>query len=168
MEARNDRNQYLSFFMGGEEYAVEILRVKEIIAHTPLTRLPETASFIRGVMNLRGCVVPVVDLAVRFGQGEIPITKSTCIVILEIRIDGENLVVGVMADAVKQVVEFGGDEIQTPPSIGTGVKREYLRGLGPAEKGFVMILDADRIFVHDELVLDHSSVQVPAQERAAS
>lgn len=168
MEARNDRNQYLSFFMGGEEYAVEILRVKEIMAHIPLTRLPETAPFIRGVMNLRGCVVPVVDLAVRFGLGEVPITKSTCIVILEVRVESDTLVVGVMADAVKQVIEFGDDEIQAPPSIGTGVKREYLRGLGPADNGFVMILDADRIFLHDELVPDHSGIQEAVPESVAS
>jgi purine-binding chemotaxis protein CheW len=144
-------SQYLTFYLGGEEYAVGILRVKEILAYDTLTRVPDTPGFIRGVMNLRGSVVPVVDLAVRFGLGETAITKSTCVVIVEVELDGEITVVGVMADAVSQVVELADDQIEPPPALGTTIRVEYLKGLGQSGRKFVMILDVDCILSKGEL-----------------
>jgi purine-binding chemotaxis protein CheW len=169
MEARqpSDVSQYLTFFMGGEEYAVGILRVREILAYDTLTRVPDTPAFIRGVMNLRGSVVPVVDLAVRFALGETAITKSTCVVILEVELDGEVTVVGVMADAVSQVVELASDQIEPPPSLGTTIRVEYLQGLGQAGRKFVMILDVDRILSREQLDAASLAARAPEDQRSA-
>jgi chemotaxis signal transduction protein len=110
--------QYLTFFIADEEYAVSIIRVKEIIQYDTLTKVPKTPHWIRGVINLRGAVVPVVDLAVKFGLPETAITSSACIVITEVEIDGETTVMGVLADSVSQVIELRGDDIEPPPKAG--------------------------------------------------
>ena len=164
---RTELSQYLTFYLGGEEYAVGILRVKEILAYDTLTRVPDTPGFIRGVMNLRGSVVPVVDLAVRFGLGDTTLTKSTCVVILEVELDGEITVVGVMADAVSQVVELADDQIEPPPALGTTIRVEYLKGLGASGRKFVMILDVDRILSKGELEAAASAARDGDAEGAA-
>src|ERR1700742_4448424 len=104
-----ERQEYLTFFLSGEEYATAILRVKEVIEYTTVTRVPAMPVCIRGVINLRGNVVPVVDLAVKFGGSETAVTSRTCIVILELETDGERAVMGLIADAVGQVTEFGAE-----------------------------------------------------------
>jgi purine-binding chemotaxis protein CheW len=165
--AATELSQYLTFFLGGEEYAVGILRVKEILAYDTLTRVPDTPGFIRGVMNLRGSVVPVVDLGIRFAIGETAITKSTCVVILEVELEGEITVVGVMADAVSQVVELADDQIEPPPALGTTIRVEYLKGLGQSGRKFVMILDVDRILSKGELEAAADAARDEADEPAA-
>jgi purine-binding chemotaxis protein CheW len=146
-----DRAQYLTFSLAGGEYAIAVLRVREIIEHEAVTRVPSTPAFVRGVINLRGSVVPVVDLASKFGLAESPVTKRTCIVIVEVASDGGNLVMGVLADAVNQVVEFRPEDIEAPPSFGTPVRVDYLRGLGKLGGQFVLILDTDRVLSAGEL-----------------
>ncbi|HLG17969.1 MAG TPA: chemotaxis protein CheW [Blastocatellia bacterium] len=147
-----DQRQYLTFFLAGEEYAISILRVKEIIAYGTLTKVPTMPPFIRGVINLRGSVVPVVDLAVRFGMPESPVTKWTCIVIAEIDLEGEQTVMGVMADAVNQVLDLSPDDIEAPPAFGTQVRIDYLLGMGKVGKKFALILDIDRVLSPEELL----------------
>ena len=122
------QQQYLTFFLADEEYAINIQRVKEIIEYTTVTKVPKVPEWIRGVINLRGNVVPVVDLAVRFGLEERPITKTTCIVIVEIEQDSERTVMGVIADAVNQVIDLAPKDIEEPPAFGTRVRLEYLFG----------------------------------------
>jgi purine-binding chemotaxis protein CheW len=138
--------QYLSFELAGEEFAFGILRVKEILEYDTITRVPNAPVAVRGVINLRGSVVPVVDLALQFGLAPTTITKRTCIVIVEAQVDGVDLVMGVLADAVSQVIDLGPEAIEPPPAFGSRVSVEYLVGLGKLDdKKFVLILDIDRL-----------------------
>jgi purine-binding chemotaxis protein CheW len=128
------QQQYLTFFLREEEYAVSIHKVKEIMEYSSITKVPKVPRWIRGVINLRGNVVPVVDLAVRFGLDERPTMKTTCIVIVEVHQDAENSVMGVIADAVNQVIELNPGDIEQPPAFGTRVRLEYLAGMGKLGK----------------------------------
>ena len=140
-----DPTQFLSFQLAGEEYAVNILRVKEIIEYDDLTRVPGMPASVRGVINLRGRVVPVVDLALRFGLPESQITPRSCIVMVEIG-QGENAVImGIIADAVSEVLDLTAEQIQSAPSFGTAVGAEYLDGMAEATgRKFVMLLNVER------------------------
>jgi len=146
------QQQYLTFFLEDEEYAVNIQRVKEIIEYTTVTKVPKVPQWIRGVINLRGNVVPVVDLAVRFGLEERPITKTTCIVIVEVQQDSERTVMGVIADAVNQVIDLAPKDIEEPPAFGTRVRLEYLFGMGKLGKKFALILNVDTVLSTAELL----------------
>lgn len=137
--------QILTFSLSGELFGVEILRVREIITYESVTRLPGAPKAVRGVINLRGSVVPVVDLGSRFGFGENPVTNRTCVVIVETESDGEKNVMGVIADAVNDVLAFKPDEIENPPGFGTRVGTDCLIGMGKIGKQFVLILDIKRI-----------------------
>ena len=152
VKARAPQGQYLGFFIADEEYAVGILKVKEILQFEAITRVPGTPPTIRGVTNVRGSVVPVIDLAVRFGLPELGVTSRTCIVIVEVNLEGEKTVMGVMADAVSQVIDLAADDIQPPPAFGTRVHMEYLLGMGRSGKKFILILDIDRILSVEELM----------------
>ena len=146
------QQQYLTFFLADEEYAINIQRVKEIIEYTAVTKVPKVPEWIRGVINLRGNVVPVVDLTARFGLEESPVTKTTCIVIVEVEQDSERTVMGVIADAVNQVIDLGPEDIEEPPAFGTRVRLEYLFGMGKLGKKFALILDIDRVLSNTELL----------------
>jgi len=146
------QQQYLTFFLAEEEYAVNIQKVKEIIEYSSITKVPKVPQWIRGVINLRGNVVPVVDLAVRFGMDERPTTKTTCIVIVEVQQERENTVMGVIADAVNQVIELNPGDIEQPPAFGTRVRLEYLAGMGKLGKKFALILNIDRVLSAAELL----------------
>ena len=124
--AERDVQQYLTFMIGNEEYAVSLLKVKEIIEYDTITEVPKTPEWVRGVINLRGSVVPVIDLAVKFRQSPSVAGKLTCIVITEVECEGEATVMGVMADSVRQVIDLKPQEIEEPPSFGTRVKVDYL------------------------------------------
>jgi purine-binding chemotaxis protein CheW len=136
---------YLTFFIRGEEYAAPILRVKEIIEFETVTRVPSTPAHVRGVINLRGAVLPVIDLAAKFGHGESAATRTTCIVVVETRVDGETLVVGLIADSVSEVVEIADEQIEEPPAFGTGVRVDFLAGMGKLDHKLVLVLDIDRV-----------------------
>jgi purine-binding chemotaxis protein CheW len=157
------QKQYLTFFLSGEEYAVNIQRIKEIIEYTTVTKVPKVPEWIRGVINLRGSVVPIIDLSVRFGLGERPVTKTTCIVVLEVEQDSERTVIGVIVDAVNQVIDLTPDDIEEPPSFGTRVRLDYLFGMGKLGKKFALILNIDRVLSNSEL-LTVSAVQGAAIE----
>ena len=157
-----EQSQYLTFFIADEEYAVSILRVKEIIQYDTVTKVPRTPPWIRGVINLRGGVVPVVDLAVKFGLADTAITSSSCIVITEVEMEGELNVMGVLADAVSQVVDLNSGEIEPPPAFGTQVDVDYLAGMGKAGKRFVLVLDIDKVLASQELL---TTTELGAQGR---
>jgi purine-binding chemotaxis protein CheW len=137
--------QYLSFQVAGESYAVGVLQAREIIEYTTVTRVPHAPPAVRGVINLRGSVVPVVDLAVKFGLPQSEIGRRTCVVIVECTIEGESTVMGVMADAVNHVLDLGPADIEPAPSFGTRVRSEFLKGMGKLEQGFVLLLDMDKL-----------------------
>lgn len=157
------QQQYLTFLLSGEEYAVNIQRVREIIEYTTVTKVPKVPEWIRGVINLRGSVVPVVDLSLRFGLGERSATKTTCIVILEVEQDSERSVMGVIVDAVNQVIDLTPDDIEEPPSFGTRVRLDYLFGMGKLGKKFALILDIDRVLNNSELLTVSALQSVPAE-----
>jgi purine-binding chemotaxis protein CheW len=150
-QAAINRRQYLTFYLGQDEYAVAVLSVKEIIEYGVVTRVPTTPSYIRGVINLRGSVVPVIDLAVRFGLPESAVSRRTCIVIVETMLLGERVVMGVVADSVSQVIEFSPDDIEAPPVFGTQVRLEYLTGMAKVGAKFVLILNMDAVLSQHEL-----------------
>ena len=161
-----DRAQYLTFSLAGGEYAIAVLRVREIIEHETVTRVPSTPDFVRGVINLRGSVVPVVDLARKFGLPESPVTKRTCIVIVEVESENGRLVMGVLADAVNQVVEFRPEEIEPAPAFGAPVRVDFLKGLGKLGDAFVLILDTDHVLSTAELADVASAPKEKPAERA--
>ena len=152
IEQKETSAQYLCFRLAGEECAIGILRIREIIEYDVVTKVPAMPPWVRGVMNLRGAVVPVIDLTVKFGLPESPVTKRTCIVIAEVELDGEPTVMGIVVDAVSQVLELSSADIEPPPAFGTSVKVDYLLGLGKFGDRFVLLLDIDRVLSAAELL----------------
>ena len=146
-------NQYLTFTLAEEVFAVDVARVREILEITSITKVPQVPDFMRGVINLRGCVVPVVDLRLKFGMPETAQTVNTCIIVVEVEMDGENIVLGSLADSVQEVIEMEPSQIEAAPHIGTHLKTEFLKGMGKHNENFVMILDIDRVFSLQELVV---------------
>ena len=143
--------QYLTFSLSGEMFAVGILHVKEIIEYGNVTEIPMMPAFIRGVINLRGAVVPVVDLAARFGGKASQISKRSCIVIIEIR-DGElHQDIGIVVDAVSEVLEIPRAEIEPPPSFGAKIRADFIDGMGKVAGKFVIILNIDRVLSVEEI-----------------
>jgi purine-binding chemotaxis protein CheW len=149
--AQPDQQQYLTFMLGGETYAMGILAIKEIIEYGNVTEVPRMPSFIRGVINLRGAVVPVVDLSARFGKPATEVTRRTCIVILEITTGDENQDVGVMVDAVNAVLEIPAQEIEPPPSFGAHIRADFISGMGKVNGKFVIILNVQHVLSVDEM-----------------
>jgi purine-binding chemotaxis protein CheW len=145
-----DQTQYLTFQLAGEEYAVGILQVKEIIAYGTVTKVPQTPSSIRGVINLRGNVVPVVDLALKFGLAASPVTDRSCIVIVETEFEGDKTVMGIIADSVSQVTDLPPQDILPPPAFGTQIRMDFLRGMGKAGPKFVLVLDINKVLASDD------------------
>ena len=147
----HNETQFLTFVVGDEEYGVGILQAKEIIEYDTVTTVPNAPPFIRGVINLRGSVVPVVDLAVKFGRSPSAVTRRSCIVVVEVRHDGNATVMGIVADRVTQVAELGADAIEPAPAFGSGVQADFLLGLGRSGKRFLLLLDTDRLLANDLL-----------------
>jgi len=143
--------QYLTFFIAGEEYAIGILLIREILELGPITRIPATPAYVRGVVNVRGSVVPVIDLAVKLGLPETEVTRRTCVVIVETAaLAGETRVLGLLVDAVHHVVDLDGEQIEEVPSFGTQVPSSFLLGMARAEPKFIMLLDLERILTAEE------------------
>ena len=142
---QSEHRQYLSFQLAGSDYAVGILQVKEILQYETVTRVPSMPASVRGVINLRGAVVPVIDLAVKFGQPATAVTNRTCVLIVEARLEGDRTVMGVMADAVREVLDLGPADVESPPAFGTAVRTDHLLGMAKVGRGFVLLLDLDRV-----------------------
>jgi purine-binding chemotaxis protein CheW len=145
-----DRRQYLSFSVAGADYGVAVLQVKEILQLESVTRVPSVPASVRGVINLRGSVVPVVDLCAKFGQGETAFSKRTCILVVEATLDGRAAVIGVLADGVTEVVELGPEDIEAPPPFGSRIQLPFLTGMGKVGQTFVLLIDLDRVLAADE------------------
>jgi purine-binding chemotaxis protein CheW len=168
-----DQGQYLTFMLGGEVFAIGILSIKEIIEYGHVTTVPMMPECIRGVINLRGAVVPVIDLSARFGGKASTTTRRTCIVIVEVAVEQERQVVGVVVDAVNEVLEIASTEIEPAPSFGTRIRTDFIRGMGKVDQHFVIILEANRVLSAEDFTqleagraLAGSSGQ-PAELRAA-
>lgn len=148
-----ETTQYLTFKLGEEVFALDIAKVREVLDFTAITKVPRTPEFMRGVINLRGSVVPVVDMRLKFGMTKTEQTVNTCIIIVEISLDGDTTVLGALADSVQEVIELGSGQIEPAPRIGTRLRTEFIRGMGKRDDQFVIILDIDRVFSVDELSL---------------
>jgi len=157
----NAISQYLTFTIAGEQYAVGVDHVKEIIGYDVPTKVPGTPPWIRGVINLRGLVVPVVDLAVKFGRPETGVTRRTCVVIVDVQFADGAVTMGVVADGVSQVLELTADDIQPPPTFGMSVRIDFLLGLITTGKQFALLLDIDRVLAADELLTAISLEALP-------
>src|ERR1017187_1090277 len=168
----HEDQQYLTFLLSGEMMAIAILHIKEIIEYGNLTEVPMMPSFIRGVINLRGSVVPVVDLSARFGRGKNEVSRRTCIVIIEVHGGEEESKhdIGVMVDSVSEVLEIARSEIEPPPAFGAKIRVDFIYGMGKVDGKFVIILDADRVLSVDELSMLGQAVgtiPVPQADTAA-
>ena len=146
-----ETTQYLTFKLEDEVFALDISKVREVLDFTTVTKVPRTPDFMRGVINLRGSVVPVVDMRLKFGMSATGQTVNTCIIIVEINLDGERLILGALADSVQEVIELEPGQIEPPPRLGTRLNTEFIRGMGKRGEQFIIILEIDRIFSTDEL-----------------
>ena len=145
--------QYLTFKLSDEVFAVEVGKVREILEYISINKVPKTPEFMRGVINVRGSVVPVIDLRLKFGMDRTEQSVNTCIIVLEMGFEGEATILGALSDSVQEVIEIEPDQIEPPPRIGTRLKTEFIKGIGKREGHFVMILDIDKVFSSDELEL---------------
>mgnify|MGYP006434630425 CR=1 FL=1 len=150
-EVRATTSQYLTFTLADEQYAVQVYDVKEVLEYTTVTRVPRTQEFMRGVINLRGSVVPVIDLRLKFGMGETEKTIDTSIIVMEVEINGDSVTVGTLADSVQEVINLDEAQIEPSPQIGTRIKTDFIRGIGKQDERFIIILDIDRIFSEEEI-----------------
>ena len=150
--------QFLTFWLGEEMFALDIRSVREIIQYAPMTSVPLMPAFVRGVINLRGAVVPVIDLNARFGRPAAQVGKKTCVVIFDSLRDGERTELGLMVDAVSEVVDLADDAIEPPPNFGTSVRRDFIRAIGKRGNRFIVLLEPDRAFDVDEMaqLCEHS------------
>ena len=143
--------QYLTFSLGEEVFAMDIRTVREIIQYGPMTTVPLMPGFVRGVINLRGAVVPVIDLQARFGRPAAHVGKKTCIVIFDAVRAGERVELGLLVDAVSEVIEIAAGQIEPAPNFGTTVRRDFIRGMGKVANRFVIILEPDKAFDVNEM-----------------
>ena len=150
-DAQGEEVQYLTFTLGKEMFAIGILNIKEILEYGQLTTVPMMPMFIRGVINLRGAVVPVVDLGARFGGSQSEITKRTCIVIIEVCVDDSTQDIGVVVDAVSEVLEIPAEEIEPAPAFGARIRADFIAGMGKVNGKFVILLDVNKVLSVEEL-----------------
>lgn len=151
--AAESQQQFLTFLLDGEPFAINILVIKEIIEYGQLTTVPLMPEFIRGVLNLRGQVLPVIDLAARFGRAPAEVARRTCIVIIEMDNDGEKQDVGVVVDSVSEVMDLPASAIQPSPAFGTKIRADFIEGMVELDGRFIIILNVDRVLSLDEMAL---------------
>ena len=154
VKAMADREgKYLTFTLAEEEYGIGILKIKEIIGMMRITTVPQTPEFVKGVINLRGKVIPVIDLRLRFGMKEMGYTDRTCIVVVEIEGTSDTVMIGVVVDSVSEVLNLKGEEIEEAPTFGTKLNIDYILGMAKMEGGVKVLLDIDRVLKQDEVAL---------------
>ena len=146
-----ETRQYLTFKLADEIFAVDVAKVREILEWTTITKVPQTPEYMCGVINLRGSVVPVIDLKQKFGMAATAKTVNTCIIVVEVAQENETIVLGALADSVQEVFELEPDKIEPAPKIGTNLNTDFLQGMGKHNESFIMILDIDRVFGDVEL-----------------
>ena len=157
-----ETTQYLTFKLDEEIFALDISKVKEVLDFTEITKIPQTPEFMKGVINLRGGVVPVVDMRLKFGMSETERTVNTCIIIVEVTIEGETTVLGALVDSVQEVMDLEPGQIEPAPRIGTRLRTEFIQGMGKRDNHFIMILDIDKVFSADELAaVENAGARAP-------
>jgi purine-binding chemotaxis protein CheW len=152
--------QYLSFILDTETFAIDITKVREVLDFDTATKIPQTPDFMRGVINLRGSVVPVIDMKLKFSMGETEKGINTCVIIVEVDLEEGGVILGMLADSVQEVFDLSEDQIEKAPSIGSQIKTEFLSGMGKKDDEFVLMLDINRVFSEDELSEIHESQNI--------
>ncbi len=145
--------QYLAFNLENEVFAFDISKVREVLEFDTVTRVPQTPAMMKGVINLRGSVVPVIDMRIKFGMRDIEKTVNTVIIIIEIELDEESTLIGALVDSVKEVMDLDAGHIEPPPNIGTQLNTDFIKGMGKQNGEFLIILDIEKIFSSSELDL---------------
>ena len=163
-----ETRQYLTFKLGNEVFATDVAKVREVLDLTPITAIPRVPEFMAGVINLRGTVVPVVDLRLCFGMSKTENTRNTCIVVVEVLLDSESIIIGALADSVEEVIDLEPEQIEPAPRIGTRIRADFILGMGKRETQFIMILDIDRVFSAEELAAVHAQEPGRAPVEAAA
>ena len=153
MEVLQLTDQYLAFKLDNELFAVDVGKAREILDFIEVTRVPQTPDYMLGVINLRGSVVPVINLRRKFGMDEVERTVDTCIIVMEVDVKETPVVIGIVADAVQEVLDLEPEQIEPPPRLGTRLNTEYIQGMGNLDGQFVIILDIDKIFSMEELAV---------------
>ncbi len=146
-----ETRQYLTFKLADEVFAIDVAKVREVLDFTTITKIPRTPDFMSGVINLRGNVVPVVDLRLCFEMTKTEKTVNTCIVVVEMLLENESTVIGALADSVEEVIDLEPEQIEPAPRIGTQIRTDFIKGMGKRDAQFIMILDIDRVFSAEEL-----------------
>ena len=146
-----EATQYLTFKLDEEVFALDVAKVREILEESSITKVPQTPDFMRGVINLRGSVVPVIDMRLKFGMSRTEKTVNTCIIVVEVQLEDEVIVLGALADSVQEVIEMEPSQIEAAPHIGSRLNTDFIKGMGKHDNRFVMILDIDRVFSSAEL-----------------
>lgn len=154
-----ETTQYLTFKLADETFTVDVAKVREILDYTPATKVPGTPEFMRGVINVRGNVVPVVDMRLKFGLSATEKTVDTCIVVMEIRVDEDTTILGALVDSVQEVFELEAGQIEPPPRIGTRWRTEFIKGIGKRNEELIIILDIDKVFSTAELGIIQESTE---------
>jgi purine-binding chemotaxis protein CheW len=167
-EAQGEEGQYLTFNLRKEMFAIGILNIKEILEYGQLTTVPMMPAFINGVINLRGAVVPVVNLAARFGDKPSETTKRTCIVIIEVSTDEGSQDIGVVVDTVSEVLEIPDSEIEPAPAFGAKIRADFISGMGKVEGKFVIILNVDKVLSTNELSMVTEVASLAGGERESA
>ncbi len=159
VKAMTDREgKYLTFVLNEEEYGIGILKIKEIIGMMPITTVPQTPDFVKGVINLRGKVIPIVDLRARFGMDTIDYTERTCIIVVEIEGPAGMMMIGIVVDAVSEVLNIKGEHIEDTPTFGTKLNTDYILGMAKIEGGVKILLDIDQVLSAEDItVLDKAA-----------
>jgi purine-binding chemotaxis protein CheW len=148
--------QYLSFMLGDEVFALDIGKVREVLDFTAATKVPQTPDYMRGVINLRGGVVPVIDMRLKFGMTMTEKTVNTCVIITEVMLEEESVIIGALSDSVKEVFDLEPTDIEPAPRIGTQIRTDFLKGMGKKDGEFILILDVDKVFSTEELAMVQS------------
>ncbi len=159
--------QYLTFSLGEESFALDVTKVREILEFTRLTRVPRTPEFMRGVINLRGSVVPVMDMRLKFNLAATEKTVNTCIIVVEVLLRGETVILGALVDSVQEVFDLEPGQIQPPPKAGTGFSNDFVKGMGNRDDRFIIILDIDKVFSEEEVELAGDAGSLAHAEAAA-
>ena len=152
---------FLTFRLGDELFGTPVGKVLEILEVPRITKVPKSPHFMRGVINLRGNVLPVMDSRVKFGLPHAEDTQNTCIIVLAIKLDGQEISIGAVVDSVQEVLDIDGESIQPPPAMGGKFKSEFVEGMVKAEDQFIMLLDVDRVFTSNEVSILHDLSELP-------
>ncbi len=158
-------NSYLTFKVEEEVYAANVSKVISILELSKITKIPRTPDYIKGVINLRGAVLPIVDLRIKFGLTPTEFTSNTCILVLEICIENTSIKLGALVDSVQEVLEIEDKDIMSPPNIGNKFRSEFIEGMFKTENSFIMILNMDMVFTHDELTVMNYSEAILADNK---